>query len=60
MYIDKEQDKFFYYLNRQRSDIDTLKERLERLELRTRVLELVNELMSEWMDTIATKLCLCT
>ena len=60
MYIDKEQDKFFYYLNRQRSDIDTLKEQLERLELRTRVLELVNELMSEWMDTIATKLCLCT
>ena len=28
-YIDKEQDKFFQQLNRQRNNIDTLKEKLE-------------------------------
>ena len=28
-YVDKEQDKFFCCLNRQRNDINTLKERLE-------------------------------
>ena len=28
-YIDKEQDKFFCWVNRQRADIDTLKERME-------------------------------
>ena len=26
-YVDKEQDKFFCWINRQRADIDTLKER---------------------------------
>ena len=26
MYVDKEQDKFFRWLNRQRNDIDVLKE----------------------------------
>ena len=28
-YIDKEQDKFFQRINRQRADIDALKERME-------------------------------
>ena len=46
-YVDKEQDKFFCYLNRQRNNIDSLKECLERLELREKALELVNELMLE-------------
>ena len=59
-YIDKEQDKFFQQLNRQRNDIDTLKEKLEHLELRVRALELANESMSERMDSMVTKLCFCT
>ena len=46
-YIDKEQDKFFCCLNRQRNDIDSLKEKLECSELRARALELTNESMSE-------------
>ena len=58
-YINKEQDKFFHHLNRQRSDIDSLKERLEQLELRVRGLELMNESMSEQIDSMAAKLCLC-
>ena len=28
-YVDKEQDKFFCHVNRQRADIDALKERME-------------------------------
>ena len=60
VYIDKEQDKFFCQLNRQRNNIDTLKEKLEQLELRVRALELANELMSKQMDSMATKLCFCT
>ena len=43
MYVDKEQDKFFHQLNRQQSDIDALKEHVDCLELRVRVLELENE-----------------
>ena len=46
-YIDKEQDKLFHHLNRQRNNIDILKERLEQLELRARALELANESMLE-------------
>ena len=38
-YVDKEQDKFFRRVNRQRVDIDALKERMERSELRARALE---------------------
>ena len=37
-YVNKEQDKFFRRVNRQRANIDALKERMERLELRARVL----------------------
>ena len=59
-HVDKEQDKFFTRLNCQRSEINGLKERLEQSELRARVLELANELMSEWLDNIATKLCFCS
>ena len=39
-YVDKEQDKFFRHINRQQSDIDVLKEQMERLELRVRAMEL--------------------
>ena len=42
-YVNKEQDKFFHCLNRQRSDIDALKEHVEQLELRARALELENK-----------------
>ena len=59
-YIDKEQDKFFCRLNRQRNNIDTLKEKLEQLELRVRALELANESMLKQMDSMATKLYFCT
>ena len=59
-YVDKEQDKFFVRLNRQRGEINALKERLERSELRARALELANESMSERMDDMATKLCYCS
>ena len=59
VYVDKEQDKFFHCLNRQRNDIDVLKEWLEWLKFRAKALELVNELMSEQMDNMADKLCFC-
>ena len=58
-YIDKEQDKFFVCLNRQCNEINSLKEQLEWLELRTKVLELANELMLELLDDMATQLCFC-
>ena len=59
-YVDKEQDKFFRQVNRQRADIDTLKERMERSELRARVLELENESLSARLDSMVDKLCFCT
>ena len=59
-YVDKEQDKFFCCLNRQRNDIDSLKEQLERSELRVKALELANKLMLEQMDNMANKLYYCT
>ena len=59
-YVDKEQDKFFCQLNRQWVNIDTLKDQMERSELRTRVLELENELLSAHLDSIVDKLCFCT
>ena len=58
-YIDKEQDKFFHRLNRQQGNIDALKDRLERSELRVRALELENESLSAWMNSMADKLCFC-
>ena len=45
-YVDKEQDKFFHRVNRQRADIDALKEWMECSELRARALELENKLLS--------------
>ena len=59
-YVDKEQDKFFRQVNRQRVDIDALKERLEWSELRTRALELENESLSARLDSMVDKLCFCT
>ena len=59
-YVDKEQDKFFCRVNRQRADIDTLKEQVERSELRARVLELENESMLAHLDSMVDKLCFCT
>ena len=59
-YVDKEQDKFFRHLNRQRADIDALKDWMERLELRARALELENELLSAHLDSMVDKLCFCT
>ena len=59
-YVDKEQDKFFRRINRQRADIDALKERIERLELRARALELENESLSAHLDSMVDKLCFCT
>ena len=59
-YVDKEQDKFFHRVNRQCVDIDTLKERMERSELRARALELENELLSARLDSMVDKLCFCT
>lgn len=59
VYVDREQDKFQLHLNRQRSEINGLKEWLEQAELRTRSLELANESMSERMDDMVTKLCFC-
>ena len=53
-------DKFFRQLNRQQSDIDALKDWAERLELRVRVLELENKLLSAHMNSMADKLCFCT
>ena len=60
MYIDKEQDKFFRCVNRQWADIDMLKERMERLELRARALELENESLLARLDSMVDKLCFCT
>ena len=45
MYVDKEQDKFFYWLNRQWSNINALKECVDQSELRVRALELENKLL---------------
>ena len=59
-YVDKEQDKFFRHVNRQRADIDALKERMERSELRARALELENESLSTHLDSMVDKLCFCT
>ena len=59
-YVDKEQDKFFRRVNRQRADIDALKERMERSELRARALELENELLLARLDSMVDKLCFCT
>ena len=60
MYVDKEQDKFFCHVNWQRADIDALKERMERSELRARALELENESLSACLDSMVDKLCFCT
>ena len=59
-YVDKEQDKFFWHVNRQRADIDALKEHMERSELRARALELENELLLARLDSMVDKLCFCT
>ena len=59
-YVDKEQDKFFHRINQQRADINTLKERMERSELRARTLELENESLSVCLDSMVDKLCFCT
>ena len=59
-YVDKEQDKFFRRINRQCADIDALKERMERSELRARALELENESLSARLDSMVDKLCFCT
>ena len=50
----------FCHLNRQRNDINALKEQLEQLELRVKALELANKLMSKHMDNMVDKLCFCT
>ena len=60
VYVDKEQDKFFRRVNRQRADINVLKERMERAELRARALELENESLSAHLDSMVDKLCFCT
>ena len=59
-YVDKEQDKFFCQLNRQRNNIDALKDQVERLELRARALELENESLLACVNSMADKLCFCT
>ena len=59
-YVDKEQDKFFRRVNRQRADIDVLKEQMEWSELRVRALELENESLSARLDSMVDKLCFCT
>ena len=59
-YVDKEQDKFFHRLNRQRVNIDTLKDQIEQSELRARALELENESLSAHLDSMVDKLCFCT
>ena len=58
--VNKEQDKFFRRVNRQRANIDALRERMERLELRARALELENESLSAHLDSMVDKLCFCT
>ena len=59
-YIDKEQDKFFHHFNRQRVNINVLKDQMERLELRARVLELENKSLLACLDSMVDKLCFCT
>ena len=59
-YINKEQDKFFWCVNRQRANIDALKEWMEWLELRARALELENKSLSAQLDSMVDKLCFCT
>ena len=59
-YVDKEQDKFFCQVNQQQADINALKERMERSELRARALELENESLSAQLDSMVDKLCFCT
>ena len=59
-YVDKEQDQFFHQVNRQWADIDALKERMERSELRARALELENESSLARLDSMVDKLCFCT
>ena len=59
-YVDKEQDKFFRHVNRQRANIDVLKECMERLELRARALESENESLLARLDSMVDKLCFCT
>ena len=60
VYVNKEQDKFFRQLNRQRVNIDALKDQMERSELRARALELENESLSACLDSMVDKLCFCT
>ena len=59
-YVDKEQDKFFRRVNRQRANIDALKERMEQSELRARALELENKSLLARLDSMVDKLCFCT
>ena len=59
-YVDKEQDKFFRWVNQQRADIDALKEQMERSELRAKALELENKSLSVRLDSMVDKLCFCT
>ena len=59
-YVNKEQDKFFRCLNRQRVNINALKDWMERLELRARALELENKSLSAHLDSMVNKLCFCT
>ena len=59
-YVNKEHDNFFRRVNRQCADIDALKERMERSELRARALELENESLSARLDSMVDKLCFCT
>ena len=59
-YVDKEQDKFFCQLNRQRVDINALKDQMERSELRARALDLENKSLSAHLDSMVNKLCFCT
>ena len=60
VYVNKEQDKFFHRVNCQQANIDALKERMERSELRVRALELENESLSAHLDSMVDKLCFCT
>ena len=59
-YVDKEQDKFFCRVNRQRADLNALKEQMERSELRAKALELENESLLAHLDSMVDKLCFCT
>ena len=59
-YVDKEQDKFFRQVNHQWANLDALKERMERSELRARALELENKSLSAHLDSMVDKLCFCT